>query len=140
MWRKYKCKETLTGQNGASLALLLHVSMFLACQSEGRLKHKAVDVVMSLKVCPLVLLFFLVKVGHHVRHLNVGKLGVQVFGIDLFLKDDKQEIEIISLKSYMRKKKPNLNSYVRPNSVTYLIGVLDHLYVVRSKLVWVEFE
>lgn len=66
--------------------------MFLPRQSERRLKHKAVDVVMSLEICPFVLLFFLVKVGHHVRHLDVGKLGVQVFGIYLFLKNVKQAI------------------------------------------------
>lgn len=73
----------LTGQYGASLALLLHISMFPPWQSERRLKHKAIDVMMPLKICPFFLLFFLVKVGDHVRHLNVGKLGVQVFGIYL---------------------------------------------------------
>lgn len=81
MWR-----QTLTGQYGAPLALLLHVSMFLPWQSEWRLKHEALDVVVSLKICPFVLLLFLVKVGHHIRHLDVGKLGVQVFRIYLFLK------------------------------------------------------
>lgn len=85
-------KQTLTGQYGASLALLLHISMFFPWQSERRLKHKAVDVVMSLKICPFVLLFFLVKVGHHIRHLNVGKLGVQVFGIYLLSQNVKQWI------------------------------------------------
>lgn len=41
---------------------------------------------MSLKICSFVLLFFLVKVWHHVGHLDVGELGVQVFRIYLFLK------------------------------------------------------
>lgn len=85
-----KCKQTHTGQYGASLALLLHVSVFLPWQSERRLEHKAVDVVMPLKICPFVLLFFLIKVGHHVRHLNVGKLGVEVFRIYLLVKNVKQ--------------------------------------------------
>ncbi len=66
--------------------------MFLPRQSERRLKHKAVDVVMPLKIGPFVLLLFLVKVGHHVRHLDVGKLGVQVFRIYLFLKNVEQAI------------------------------------------------
>lgn len=79
-------QQTPTGQNGASLALLLHVSVFLPRQCERRLKHKAVDVVMPLEIRPLFLLLFLIEVGHHVRHLDVGKLGVQVFGIYLFLK------------------------------------------------------
>lgn len=82
MWKQ---NQMLTGQYGASLALLLHVSMFLSWQGERRLEHKAVDVVMSLKVGPFFLLLFLVEVGHHVRHLDVGKLGVQVFRIYLFL-------------------------------------------------------
>lgn len=74
----------LTGQYGASLALLLHISMFLPRQSERCLKHKTVDVVMSLKIRPFFLLLFFVEVGHHVRHLDVGELGVQVFRINLF--------------------------------------------------------
>lgn len=73
----------LTGQYGASLALLLNISMFLSRQSEWRLEHKAVDVVVSLKIRPFVLLFFLIKVGHYICHLNVGKLWVQVFRIHL---------------------------------------------------------
>ena len=77
----------LTGQYGASLALLLHVSVLLPRQSEGRLEHESVDVVMSLEIRPFVLLLLLVEEGHHVRHLYVRELGVQVFGIDLFLKD-----------------------------------------------------
>lgn len=60
--------------------------MFLPRQCERCLKHKAVDVVMPLEIRPLLLLLFLIEVGHHVRHLDVGKLGVQVFGIYLFLK------------------------------------------------------
>ena len=87
MWEQ---KQTLTGQDGASLALLLHVSVFLPWQGERRLEHKAVDVVMPLKICPLVLLFFLIEEGQHVRHLDVGKLWVQVFRIHLFSKDYKQ--------------------------------------------------
>lgn len=53
---------------------------------------------MPLKICPLVLLLFLVKVGHHIGHLNVGKLGVQVFRIYLFLKNvQKATVNIFEL-------------------------------------------
>lgn len=62
--------------------------MLLPGEGEGRFEHKAVDVVMPLKVCPFVLLFLLVEVRQHVRHLNVRKLWVQVFGIDLMEKRD----------------------------------------------------
>lgn len=58
--------------------------MFLPRQGEWRLKYEAVDVMMSLEICPFVLLLFLIKVGHHVRYLDVGKLWVQVLRINLF--------------------------------------------------------
>ena len=73
----------LTGQYGPSLALLLHITVLLARQSEGRLEHKAVDVVMSLKVRLLFLLLLLIEVGHHVGDLDVGEPGVQVFRVHL---------------------------------------------------------
>lgn len=81
-----KTTKRPTGQNGASLALLLHVAVLLPRQRERRLEHKAVDVVVPLEVRPLLLLLLLVEVGHHVRHLDVGELGVQVFGIHLVLR------------------------------------------------------
>lgn len=74
---------TLTGQYGASLALLLHVAVFLPRQSERRLEHKAVDVVMPLEIGHFLLLLLLIEVGHHVGHLDVGELWVQVFRVDL---------------------------------------------------------
>lgn len=98
-----KQQQILTGQYGASLALLLHVSVFLSRQSKRRLKHEPVDVVMSLKVSPFVTLFFLVKVGHHVCHLDVGELGIQVFRIYLFVKNitllsSRKQLGIFSVK------------------------------------------
>jgi len=87
----------LTGQDGASLALLLHVAVLLPRESERRLEHEAADVVMPLEVGPLVLLLLLVEVGHHVRHLDVRKLGVQVFGIYLF--QNKKSSERMSTNS-----------------------------------------
>lgn len=99
----------LTCQYGASLALLLHISVFLSWQSERRLKHKSVDVVMPLKICPFFLLLFLVKVGHHIRHLDVGKLGVQVFGIYLLSQKIKQGIMNVLVKLQQLDK--DWNSY-----------------------------
>lgn len=81
----------LTGQYGAPLALFLHISMFLPRQSERRLKHKAFDVVVPLEICPFFLLLLLIKVGHYICHLNVGKLGVQIFGIHLRLNKVKHK-------------------------------------------------
>lgn len=72
-----------TCQNGAPLALLLHVSVFLPRQCERRLEHEAVDVVMPLEIGHFLLLLLLIEVGHHVGHLDVGKLWVQVLGVDL---------------------------------------------------------
>lgn len=63
--------------------MLLHVAMFLPRQSERRLEHEAIDVVMSLEVRLLLLLLLVVEVGHYVGHLDVGVLGVQVFRIYL---------------------------------------------------------
>lgn len=57
--------------------------MFLSRKCEGRLEDKALDVVMLLKVSLLLQLFFLVKIRHYVGHLDVGKSGVQFFGINL---------------------------------------------------------
>lgn len=57
--------------------------MLLPRQCERRLKYEAVDVVMSLEVRSLLLLLLLIKVGNHVSHLDVGILGVQVFGVHL---------------------------------------------------------
>lgn len=88
--------------------------MFLPWQSERRLEHKAVDVVMSLEICPFFLLFFLVKVGHHVRHLDVGKLGVQVFRIYLFLKQQWTFWVVMYTDNNTRQaNQPDLISYIK---------------------------
>ena len=110
--------------------------MFLPRQSERRLEHKAVDVVMPLKICPLVLLLFLIEEGHHVRHLDVGKLWVQVFRIHLCYTDYKQAKYQPAFSFDVLKN--NFSSW--PRSVRYLVGVLDHLDVISSKLVRVELE
>lgn len=60
--------------------------MFFSWKRERSLKHKAADVVVSFKVCPFVVLLLFIKVGHHICHLDVGKLGVQVFRIHLHIK------------------------------------------------------
>lgn len=76
----FKC---LTGQDGFSFALFLHVSMFFSRKSEGRLKDKATDVVMVLEVGLLLQLLLFIEIRHYIGHLNVGKSGVQVFRIHL---------------------------------------------------------
>lgn len=73
----------LTGQNGAPLALFLHVAVLLAGKSKGCLEDEVTDVVIPLEVRLLFLLLLLVAVRHHVRDLNVGKFRIQVFGIHL---------------------------------------------------------
>lgn len=57
--------------------------MFFPRKREGRLKDKAIDVVMALKVGLLLQLLLLTKIRHYVGHLDVGKSGVQVFRIHL---------------------------------------------------------
>lgn len=76
-------KAVLTCQDGPSLALLFHVSVFFSWQSEWRLVHKASDVVVSFKIRPFLLLLFVIKVRNHICDLDVGELWVQVFGIYL---------------------------------------------------------
>lgn len=76
----FKC---LTGQDGFSFALFLHIPMLFSRKSERRLKDKATDVVMALKVGLLLQLLLFIKIRHYIGHLNVGKFGVQVFRIHL---------------------------------------------------------
>lgn len=72
-----------TCEHDPPLALLLHASMFFARQRVRRLEHEAVDVVALLKVGLLFWCLFLLEVRFDKRHLYVGELGVQVFGINL---------------------------------------------------------
>lgn len=74
---------TPTCQYGAPLALLLHISVFPPRQGERCLEHEAVDVVMPFEIGHFLLLLLLIEVGHHVGHLDVGELWVQVFRVDL---------------------------------------------------------
>ena len=57
--------------------------MFFTRQCVRRLKHKAVDVMAFLKVSLLLWRLLLIKVRLDKCHLDIGKLGVQVFGVYL---------------------------------------------------------
>lgn len=76
-------KKPPTGEDGAALALLLHASLLLARLGEGRLEDEAADVVALLEVGLPLLQLLVVQVGRDVGHLDVGVLGVQVFGTHL---------------------------------------------------------
>lgn len=72
-----------TCEHTPPLALLLHPAVLLARQRVRRLEDKAVDVVALLKVGLLLRRLLLLKVRLDERHLDVGELGVQVFGVYL---------------------------------------------------------
>lgn len=72
-----------TYEDGPPLALLLHPAVLLPRQRVRRLEHEAADVVALLKVRLLLWRFLLLEVGLDKGHLDVGKLGVKVFGVDL---------------------------------------------------------
>ena len=57
--------------------------MLLARQREGRLKHKAVDVVMHFKVRLPFLYFFFLEEWCDIGHLDVGIFGVQILRVYL---------------------------------------------------------
>lgn len=85
--------------------------MFLPRQSERRLEHEAIDVVMSLEVRLLLLLLLVVEVGHYVGHLDVGVLGVQVFRIYLvdYIKQHNQfTVWVVFISSLRRKPWQNI--------------------------------
>lgn len=58
--------------------------MLLARQREGRLKHKAVDVVMHFKIRLPVLYFLFLKEWCHIGHLDIGIFGVQILRVYLY--------------------------------------------------------
>lgn len=72
-----------TGQHRAPLALLLHASVLLARQREGRLKDEALDVVVHFEIRLPVLYFLFLKEWRDVGHLDVGVFGVQVLRVYL---------------------------------------------------------
>lgn len=72
-----------TCQDGPALALLLHATVLLARQREGRLKHKAVDVVMHFEIRLPVLYFLFLKEWCHIGHLDIGIFGVQILRVYL---------------------------------------------------------
>ena len=76
-----------TCKHNPPLALLLHPAMFFARQRVRCLEYKAVDVVAFLKVCLLLWRLLLLEVRLDKRHLNVGKLWVQLFGVNLWESD-----------------------------------------------------
>ena len=74
-----------TGEDGPPFALLLHPALLLPRHGEGHLEHEAPDVVALLEVRPAVHQLLLLQEGADVGHLDVGVLGVQVFGVNLGL-------------------------------------------------------
>ncbi len=72
-----------TCEHNPPLALLLHPAMFFAWQRVRRLEHEAADVVALLKVSLLLWRLFLIEVRLDKRHLDVGELRVQFFGVYL---------------------------------------------------------
>jgi len=78
------CK--LTGKYRPPLALLLNSSLFLPRECERSLKDKAIDVMALLEVRLPLHQLFLIKEGLDIRDLNVGKLWVQIFLVNLLVK------------------------------------------------------
>lgn len=73
-----------TCKDNPPFALLLHPTVLFPWQRVGCLKDEAVDVVTLLEVRLLLRYLLLLKVRLDKRHLHVGKLGVQVFGVHLW--------------------------------------------------------
>lgn len=65
------------GEDGLALELLVEVAVGAAVQREGRAVHEAPQVVVLVKVRDPVLHLVRVKVGLHVRDLDVGLQGEQ---------------------------------------------------------------
>lgn len=83
-----KGTQTLTGKDGSALALLLHTPVLLATLGERRLEDKAPDVVVPFKVGASFLQLLVLQIRGHVCHLDVGKLGLQVFRVHLSTKNN----------------------------------------------------
>lgn len=73
-----------TFENDPPLALLLYTTVFFARQRVRSLEHKVVDVVALLKVSLLLRCLLFLEVRLDKCHLDVGELGVQVFGVYLW--------------------------------------------------------
>lgn len=76
--------------------------MLLARQREGRLKHKAVDVVMHFKIRLPVLYFLFLKIWCHIGHLDIGIFGIQILRVYLYEHRVVKE-RVVSLRYFGKK-------------------------------------
>lgn len=84
MMNKEKSPRKLTRQNRSPLPLILHqVAANSSALRERRLEHERVDVVILLEIRQPRLQLVLDEVWHHVRHLDVSQLRIQLIGVNL---------------------------------------------------------
>ncbi len=124
----------LTGEDGAALVLLVHLSARLPVARERRLVHEAPQVVVALEVRLPLARLPRVEIRRHVGDLDVGAARVQVPRVHLG--DTRSESCHVYSAVAKTIKTRAIHGERRP--CTYLAGVLDELHLVATVLLSVH--